>query len=85
MGSRVGKVLHRIERYENDEEFRKKTKEKNRKKYVENREYYIAYYKKWKDDLTKFADRHCKECDKLLDYRTKRDYCHKHWRLGEKK
>lgn len=77
---RVGTSFHRIERWKNDKEYREKRNKECRRWWERNREYAIKRKREWNRGLNEFADKHCKECDKLLDYRSTSGYCRKHRR-----
>jgi len=82
----VGRAIHGIERYKIDREWREKRKELHK-------EYSKKYYRKggkWKQEeqikkLNEFANKRCKECKKLLNYKTKSGFCGKHYRRRRKK
>ena len=81
----VGRAMRKIERYEHDKNYRNnhiKSSCSSAKKYrIKRSKYAIAYMKQ----LYKFRNKKCKICKKLLDYRTKGNYCKKHMRIGRKK
>ena len=83
-GGCVGRILRRRERWRTDEEYKEKIKERRRKHYKEHREKINKRQRKWLTELNEFRNRHCKKCGKLLNYRTKGNYCFKHWCLSKK-
>ncbi len=81
----VGRAFRGIKRYQEDEEFKKRqlgyTKEwqqKNKDKMLRQKRERIRI-------LSEFKNKRCKKCNKILDYKTKGDYCHKHIWLKKKK
>ena len=82
----VGRAIRSRERYANDEEYREKNKIRRRNYYYKHREKEIARSREWNKKLGIFADKHCKICNKRLDFRTMSGFCIKHqWRNYEKK
>ncbi len=81
----VGRAFHSRERYDNDEEFRERRKKSWRKYDKKNRKKLRKYHKEWERELSKFAGKKCKKCNKILNYKTKGEYCHKHIWIGRKK
>ena len=81
----VTRACSKIRRYREDEEYREKVLEEQRRygkdSYKRNREKRLAYYR----ELTKFANKRCKVCNKLLNYRTKSGLCRKHHPKWKKK
>ena len=71
----VGRAFHFQERYNNDEEFRKKMRKGNRidglKYYKKNKEKILEVHRKRDRELTEIANKRCKKCNKLVNYRTK--------------
>jgi len=76
----VTRACSKIRRYKEDKEYREKVLEKqsqyNKIYYKRNREKRPAYHRK----LSEFANKRCKVCNKLLNYKTKSRFCRKHWR-----
>ncbi len=81
----VGREFRRIKRFQEDEGYKRKRLEMQRVYYKNNREKNIQRHKKWSEELSKFANRRCKKCNKLLNWQTKGDYCRKHKWIGKKK
>lgn len=76
----VGRAFTRMKRYYNDKEFRLKKLEL-RRKYCQNPEYKIKEYERSRKRariLSEFANKKCKKCGKLLDYRAKSGFCRRH-------
>lgn len=78
MGTRIGVLIKRQERYRTDPEFREKRFEINRKYREKNKKKINKSFKKWSDKLSEFKNKKCLVCNKLLDYRTKGQLCSKH-------
>jgi len=78
----ISRTFSRTKKYKEDEEYRGKQKEYIRKNYHKNRDKELAKKKKWIKKINEFAQKRCKICDKLLNYRTKSGFCRKHWREG---
>ena len=78
MGTRLTILRRHAERYKNDSEFRKKQIEYQKDWLERNREKTRLRDKEWRDELSKFRNHRCKECNKLLNYRTKGEYCRSH-------
>lgn len=72
---RVSRSFGRMKKYEEDEEFREKKKRYARELYRKNKGRITERRRKWERELSKFKNHRCKDCDKLLDYRAKGDYC----------
>ncbi len=81
----VGKEFRKMKRVQEDEEYRKKRKEIQRNYYQNNREKIRKLHKDWHEKLTKFANKRCKKCDKLLNHKTESGFCWKHIWTGRKK
>ena len=82
MRGSVGRAFARVKRYKEDEAYREKRKNINREYRKKNREKIIIRKRKRVKELNEFRNRIYKECGKLLNYKTKGDYCNKHaqWR-----
>ncbi len=78
----VGRAIRRRERYITDEGFKEKRKKMSMKSYNKNKKQRIKEARRYIKELSEFANKKCKKCHKLLDYRTESGYCRKHWRLG---
>lgn len=79
--ARLTQIFRRRERMENDEIFREKRKEVNRKSSLKNREKNRKYSLAYDKELSKFKNKRCKTCDILLHHRTKGDFCMKHKKI----
>ncbi len=84
----VGRAFKRKEKRQ-EEEFKRKQLEYIKRWYKRNKDKILRqkkeYNKKITPELNEIANKRCKTCDKLLHYRTKGDYCHKHFWIGRKK
>jgi len=83
----LSRAFNRIERYKTDEVYRENVKEYRRNFYLKNKEKILEQGKRYRKELTIFANRKCKEkgCNKILNYRTKGDYCKIHFQKRAKK
>ena len=75
----VGRAYSKMKRYREDEEYREKIlgeqKRYGKDSYKRNREKQLAYYRK----LNEFANKRCKVCNKLLNHKTKYQFCREHY------
>ncbi len=83
MKGSVGRAFAKARRYKEDDVYREKTRNIAREYRKKNKEKIRLGWEKWNKKLNEFTNKKCKKCDKLLDFRTKGDYCHKHWREGK--
>ena len=74
----VGKAFAKAKRYKEDEEWRNKRRVYQRERYHKNRDRELAKMKEWVKKLNKFANKKCKVCGRLLNYRTKSGFCREH-------
>lgn len=86
MKGSVGRAFAKAKRYKEDKVYREKRKEIRRKYGQKNRDKELARRHIWERKLNEFRNRKCKECGKLLHYKTEGDYCNKHfWKHKRKK
>ena len=83
MGTRIGILIRHKERYDNDPEFKEKCLKHSKNWNERNKEKIRLKNKEWRQKLSEFKNNKCKECNKLLNYRTKGDYCLPHKKLGK--
>ncbi len=79
----LGRNERRRKRLQTDKKYREKRHEIKENYRLKNKEKIAKARRIWTKKLTEFRNRKCKECNKLLDYRTKGDYCKKHIWLGK--
>ena len=84
-GGCLARAFRDSERYRTDKAYRERKKEYGRKWRIENRDELNKRRTEMRIILNEFKNKRCKTCDKLLDHRTKGDYCIKHWFHGNKK
>jgi len=80
MSIRVGQSLKQIERYHQDKEYRAKHDKYCDEYRKKHKRAVNEYQRSYRTELTNFKDKHCKNCNKLLYYKTEGDYCRKCWR-----
>ena len=81
----VTKWRRNRERYKSDPKHREKLKERKRREYPKFKEKRKREAREYQKKLSEFRNRHCKKCGKLLDFRTKGEYCLKHAKRGRPK
>ena len=81
----VARAFSRSKRYRTDEEYRKKEAKEDREGYKKHKEARSEYHRNYSKILSEFRNRKCKDCGKILDYRTKGDYCDRHFQKHRKK
>ena len=86
MKGSVGRAFAKAKRYKEDKVFKEKCQEINKKYRKNNKEKTRLGWIKWVKKLNEFRNRKCKECGKLLNYKTKGDYCNEHfqWKWRDK-
>lgn len=72
---RLTQSFRQQERWRNDPEYRERQQRLQRKHYHKHRKRYLEYYRKYYKELSEWKDKHCKLCGKLLNHRTKGNYC----------
>lgn len=83
--SGVGRAFSKMRRYREDEEYREKRRQYRRDYDKRHRERIQTRERERIKQLTEFANKRCKICNKLLDYRTKSRFCREHHPKWKKK
>ena len=78
--TRLTQTFRTQERYKTDVAFKERRKEREKEWLKKNPKRVRERQREKSLILSKFADKHCITCDKLLDYRTKGKFCRKCWR-----
>ena len=80
MGTRLTILRRRTERLKNDTKYAEKVHKCQKVYRDKNREKIKIKRNIWDKELSDFRNHRCKECNKLLNYQTKGNYCraHKH-------
>lgn len=81
----VGRSFSAQKRWKEDKEYREnkiKGKQENASKHVEKRREQQRIFIK---DLNEFRNRKCEKCGRLLNFRTKYNYCKEHMVIGREK
>lgn len=81
----VTRAFIRRRRYREDEEYREKIKQSRRNYDKRNRKKCAVYHRKYEKELSEFANKRCKVCNKLLYYKTKSGLCRNHHPKWKKK
>jgi hypothetical protein len=81
----VGRMTRQRKRYATDEEFRNKRRAEVKKWGSKNKERISKRERERSKKLSEFRNRRCNECNKLLHWRTKGEYCKNHIQIGVKK
>lgn len=78
----VGRGLRQGKRLRNDKEFKEKQKKLGKEWWNKNKEKLNEKRRKQALELSKFKNKRCLDCNKLLNHKTKGNYCgkccHKH-------
>ena len=74
----ITRAFSRARRFREDEDYRKKQKLSKKKWYQKNKEREKIKKREYYRKLNEFANKRCKVCNKLLNYRTKSRFCAKH-------
>ena len=74
----VSRMWRFSQRRKDDSEYRIKIRAVNLKSYMKHRKERLKYTKEWCQKLTKWRDKHCLFCKKLLHYNTKGNFCVRH-------
>lgn len=84
----VGRAFIRRRRYYEDKKYRKKylerTRQYKRDSYKRNREERLTQVRNWTKEINEFANKRCKVCNKLLNYRSTIGLCQKHFFIRKK-
>ena len=81
----VGKSLRNGRRLRNDKEFREKRRKLEREWWNKNIEKNREKKRKYALELSKFKNKRCLDCNKLLNWKTKGNYCKKCMNLEKNK
>ena len=81
----VTRAFRQNKRFQEDKKFREKGLERGRIYYMNNREKIRKRHKNWCEELDKFANKRCKECNILLNYMNISGFCRKHIWEGRRK
>lgn len=77
-GSGITANEKRRERKRTDKDFKDKRNKERTNWEERNKDKRLNQQRMWRKMMNKYANKRCKKCGKLLNYRTKGKYCRKH-------